>query len=486
MRTKLFIRLVPSMVLALLFASASPALGDPWTPPAEVLEPPVDPSTLVIVPTELPNLGEVLAEPQVVTDAELAGVGVTAASETLADPPPGTFVVDDDLAQCSNAQFSGPTGIQTAITAAPPGSTIRVCPGIYTRILIDKTLTLQAPRQQGTATQCAAPLTPDPTKEAIITGEPPFAGGGVVTIAADSVVFQGFTVQGPNTLTGPGIFTLPTFSGYLIKFNVIQENTFGIYFNASGALSSVVDHNCIRNNNQPGSASGDGIYSDAGLRNAVIQENFITGHDSAAIVLVVNQQDISIIHNDIVDDEGTIVLFAAQNVLVAYNHQIQRGTSSGIFIGGGVTASIRFNLIERASTGVNASGPNVLLVEKNNVRDATFEGIRFTATSGSTIRGNKVERSGRDGIRLRNGSNSNDVNNNLSRDNVRDGMRVDGTDFPPQSSMNDIQQNKMLGNGEHDCHDDTAGTGTGGTANTWLNDIGKTQNRPGLCKNASP
>jgi len=33
-----------------------------------------------------------------------------------------------------------------------------------------------------------------------------------------------------------------------------------------------------------------------------------------------------------------------------------------------------------------------------------------------------------------------------------------------------------------DCYDDTTGTGTAGTANTWFRNNGETENRPGLCK----
>jgi len=32
------------------------------------------------------------------------------------------------------------------------------------------------------------------------------------------------------------------------------------------------------------------------------------------------------------------------------------------------------------------------------------------------------------------------------------------------------------------CYDDTTGTGTAGTANTWFRNNGETENRPGLCK----
>ena len=50
------------------------------------------------------------------------------------------------------------------------------------------------------------------------------------------------------------------------------------------------------------------------------------------------------------------------------------------------------------------------------------------------------------------------------------------------NSGNVITGNKLRHNAEHDCHDDTVGTGTAGTANTWEKNEGDTENRPGLCR----
>ena len=153
-------------------------------------------------------------------------------------------------------------------------------------------------------------------------------------------------------------------------------------------------------------------------------------------------------------------------------------------------SEIVYNLIDNpGGTGITAnvqfapSAPNTgLIIEKNHIRNSGFDGIRLNQTDLSFVRGNKSERNVRDGIRLQNDSDSNTVSDNLSRDNGRDGMRVDGG---AQSEGNTIERNKMLGNVEHDCHDDTVGGGTAGTANLWLQNVGKTENRPGLCKSGS-
>ena len=58
----------------------------------------------------------------------------------------------------------------------------------------------------------------------------------------------------------------------------------------------------------------------------------------------------------------------------------------------------------------------------------------------------------------------------------RDGIRAE-----PTLSGNTIERNIALHNEEHDTHDESAGTGTAGTANLWLDNHCGTENRPGLC-----
>jgi parallel beta-helix repeat protein len=444
------------------------------TLPPELPDPPVDPASIVTYQTALPGIGEVLADPAAVGDDELASVGA-GTIEVAAMSGPADFVVDAPPVDCPQATF---TSIQAAVTAAPPGSTILVCPGLYNEFVsVTKPLTLWAPRQQGTSTQCAE--TTDPTREAVVQSDSIF---GVFLLGSAGITLQGFTIQENDQ--GPGVYATPAFSG-LLRHNTFQRNVFGLYLNGATSDEKLVRQNCFRFNIKPGSANGNGIYSDQGLLNANVEENFFTGHFNGSMVFALNQADVVIRHNDVIDDNA-IVLIDTQDAVVEYNHIVDTD-SSGIFLGGGVTARIAYNLIVRPTTGISAAvvfvfAPNVLEIVKNHVKEPTlFDGIRLDDTDNSTVTGNKIERATRDGILLRNGSSDNTVANNLSRDNGRDGLRVNDT----ASGGNTIEQNKMLGNGEHDCHDDSVGPGTAGTANLWLRNIGKTENRPGLCKNAT-
>jgi parallel beta-helix repeat protein len=462
--------------IAALALGVNTAGADPIgvTLPPELPDPPVDPASIVTYQTALPAVGEVLADPAAVGNDELASVGA-GAIEVAAMSGPADFVVDAPPVDCPQATF---TSIQAAVTVAPPGSTILVCPGLYNEFVnVTKPLTLWAPRQQGTSTQCAE--TTDPTREAVVQSDSIF---GVFSLASAGITLQGFTIQENDS--GPGVYATPAFSGVL-RHNTFQHNVFGLYLNGATPDEKLVRQNCFRFNIKPGAANGNGIYSDQGLLNANVEENFFTGHFNASMVFALNQEDIVIRHNDVIEDNA-IVLIDTEDAIVEYNHIVDTD-ASGIFLGGGVTARIAYNLIVRPTTGISAAvafvpAPNVLEIVKNHVKEPTLlDGIRLDDTDNSTVTGNKIERATRDGILLRNGSSANTVANNLSRDNGRDGLRVDDT----ASGGNTIEQNKMLGNGEHDCHDDSVGLGTAGTANLWLRNIGKTENRPGLCKNAT-
>ncbi|MGH2491182.1 MAG: hypothetical protein ACRDF9_06690, partial [Candidatus Limnocylindria bacterium] len=63
--------LVAITVAGLSVSVAVPALADPLVLPAEVAEPAVDLTSVVVLQTALPDLGETLAEPLAVTDSEL-------------------------------------------------------------------------------------------------------------------------------------------------------------------------------------------------------------------------------------------------------------------------------------------------------------------------------------------------------------------------------------------------------------------------------
>ena len=170
---------------------------------------------------------------------------------------------------------------------------------------------------------------------------------------------------------------------------------------------------------------------------------------------------IAITHNESVSD-GAIVTFAsagpaAFNLTVDYN----RSTSS---VGSGI---VTFNV----TTSEYAY---------NDVENGMFNGVSLHDTTNSAVKSNKAIGFQLNGIRIGDSSDNNTVATNRAENNVMAGLAAMNN-----STGNTIQGNHMDGNAP-DCFDDTTGTKTAMTANFWINDFGFTENKPGLCKHATP
>lgn len=454
--------LAPFLASALALYFAGPVLADPISIPINDTDPPL--GLVAALSTALDPLMTNLS----VTDSELLNAGMEADDSSPLTTDPQTVVVGDGTHPCPNAMFTGPSSIQLAIAYAhanPGVSKVSVCPGTYAGpVAIDIPITLQATRR-GQASECfQAPEPADPNEEAIIQST---SVTGTVNITADGVVLDGFTVQGNSA--GEGIYTSPSNSGYRIVHNVVQDNVFGLYFNAGGAKQSVVKQNCFRNNNQTGSASGNGIYSDQGLSNGLVTSNLFTGDTNASVILTntgAPTSNITITHNNIVND-SSIALFRSNNITVDHNRVINP-MGSAIFVGGVNTAEIEYNVLQG-----NASSGNGISLRTD---------VGFTTPNNENVEvfKNKISGFPNNGIRLGMGTDNNTISRNVSHSNGLDGIFV--TD---PASNNTIRENHMRDNHRYDCEDVTAGTGTSGTANVWIDNHGHTENKPGLCRHES-
>lgn len=424
------------------------------------------------------------------------GLVLTTVGLTVGTTPAGagggrTLVVDDDRAQCRNAAFNS---IQAAVAAASPGDKIRVCPGVYGAATVDKPLRLHGSTARLGSKRCLdRALGEDPSNDSIVNGA---AGAPVFRVAADDVEIRGFTIQ--NT-PDAGISVPSTFSGTRIHRNLIQENTSGVHLNSSGARPTKVERNCLRDNNRPGSATGNGVHSDQGVRDAEISRNTFAGHANAAISFVGpagKQADLDIERNTLFQD-APIILAKVTDSEIEQNSSVE-SKGSGIFLGGDVTdVRVRANTIRDCTfTGINlrtdaatfgTTVPNSAnVIEANRVVSCGEAGIRLReGATRNLVRDNRVSENGTgaegDGIGLEN-ADDNVLRGNKSDDNRRDGLRADAA-----SAGNRIDQNRLNRNREHDCHDDStgslaAGTATAGTANSWSGNRGATESRPGLCR----
>jgi hypothetical protein len=201
--------------------------------------------------------------------------------------PSPNLIVDDDGMQCPTATF---TTIQAAINFASPNQVILVCAGTYPELLtgtlnINKTLTLLGAQNTVDARTRGG-------LESVITD----VNG--TRVNASNVVIDGFTVQNsinPNE-TGYGIHLNPGVSGTKILNNIIQNNIVGIGLANTGPSQAVIRRNLIRNNTQPGGASGSGIYTDQfvggpTVTNVLIDSNAFVGHAGSGGAINISNSD---------------------------------------------------------------------------------------------------------------------------------------------------------------------------------------------------
>lgn len=200
-----------------------------------------------------------------------------------------TLIVDDNGA-CPGATYFT---IQSAVNAAAPGDTIQVCPGTYTEtVTVNKALTLLGAQNGVDArTRTAAPGT-----ESVVNG----AGGGF-NLTVSNVVINGFTIEGASA---PGI---KADDGGQILYNIIRNNTLGLYFNDDNGFQGTIRFNLFDSNNRAGTNSGKGIYSDAGAESVLVDSNKFTGHNIAAMSFDGGQIGANITNNLLVNDSSILL-----------------------------------------------------------------------------------------------------------------------------------------------------------------------------------
>jgi parallel beta-helix repeat protein len=172
--------------------------------------------------------------------------------------------------------------------------------------------------------------------------------------------------------------------------------------------------------------------------------------------------------------DGVLVADGASFNLVGYNLVGFNG-GNGVHVTNAAGNRIRHNFtLFNGLDGIRLEDTARNHVAWNTSHHNGRDGIGLSNADASVLLSNVVERNERDGIGLED-ADANAVYANKASFNGRDGLRLDAL-----STSNRLQQNRMVGSGEHDGHDDSAGLGTAGTANLWVANWGVTENRPGL------
>jgi nitrous oxidase accessory protein NosD len=374
-----------------------------------------------------------------------------------------TQAVDDDgMASLTNCNAATPANltIQAGVNAAAPGDTVKVCPGTYTEnVTVDKALTLNGPRAGVNGTRV-------PANEAIVHASD--QNQPIFMLAANGITLNGFLVE--DNSNNAGIQTSPAFSGYQILNNIVRDNVFGIYLHGDGAATTLVRRNLLDGNNRAGSAQGNGIYSDQGALGITVQANSFRNHINAGILFATagtQQESIIIQNNRSLNDNTFVALFNVQNAQVVANRTNDDNDAddfgSTIFVGG------------------EADG---ILIQRNVLVNPGFSGIAirdtlqiFTGASNVNVVGNTVTGAEGSGIDVT----ADDFAAVSARNNTLRNNGVDGIYFGPVTNGNQIRSNTALGNLNLDCEDDSTGSGTSGTANTWTSNNGASDDPNGIC-----
>jgi len=381
---------------------------------------------------------------------------------------PGTVYVDDTCNPPADGSIGDPfCTIQEAVNHASNGDTILVQPGTYTEsVTVGKSIRLLGAKAGKDATKRTNPV----TEESVVNGN--------FVLEANTIQLDGFIIQG--NATGPGIETRPAFSGYKIMNNIIKNHVFGLYLHSNGTTRTDVIRNFFDVNNQTGAANGNAIYSDQGLHKADITRNKSRQHDNSAFTLTVgsaaqpNNSHVTFSRNESIEDTNMINWYSTNNSEISRNTARgvnDPGDGAAIFLADdnhGITIS-RNEIRNRGWTGIvvtnlDAAGTpdtadpnNNITIERNILRQLDQNGIEIR-DNGVVAGGAKVER--------------NEVRTVL----------LDGILFGNLTSGNTISRNFMRGGGEHDAHDNSTGSSTAGTANTWTRNDCVTDQPDGLCR----
>jgi hypothetical protein len=424
--------LVPlAAALVVLALAAAPAAAAPASPydagPLGTAQP-----SAQILPTGLFGLG-----------FDLSSVGVDPSELTTAGPVASTsspssanmLTVDDGL-DCPNAQFSS---IQDAVTAASPGAMIKVCRGTYT-----EQVTIPAGKDGLT-------LYSVPDLQAVIKAPMVMAlPKAIVRInGAQNVTIRHFTISGPGT-------------------GGCDSIRYGVRVDDGGSALITDNHiTKIRDTGLSGCQNGVGVLIGRNLECTLgfgtVVHNLIDDYQKGGVV----------VDGELASDCSGVLAPTTTSDVPSSNAEVAYNEIDGI----GPTGSI-------AQNGIQVSRGAIANVHHNVVKDNIYMPTTFFSDDGillyqdlssqTTIHHNDVYHNN-DGIGLYTTSNI-EVGWNRSHDNAP----YDGVFADSDTSNNTIEHNMMFGNAEFDCDDTSEG------ANPWIQDLGYTENRPGLCKHASP
>ena len=281
------------------------------------------------------------------------------------------------------AKAAGPTcnvptdyaTIQLAVTA-PGCGTINVAPGAYAEnLVINRTVTLNG-AQAGIDARTRS------GSESIING----AAAANITINADGVTVDGFTINGPVSQGAAAIVMMGGNTGETIQNNIINNPGRAASFNTS---TTVFSKNLVNNNF---ATAGDGFQANSSpVHDVTISDNTFGGANgqnyNADITIIEGKSNVSVSGNASNRDGTLIALFKTNVAHITNNNVIGDGLSSAIYIGGADSnVTVSGNTVSSAGSAVKVAddfgvGPNSsVTITGNNLHNNTA-GVKVGATA---------------------------------------------------------------------------------------------------------
>jgi parallel beta-helix repeat protein len=170
---------------------------------------------------------------------------------------------------------------------------------------------------------------------------------------------------------------------------------------------------------------------------------------------------VNIDHNTLTSNDVGVYVFDTNASSTSAHNRVRASTFDGI-----VLDVVNNNRVAYNKTDQN-NGPGI--------------GV-YDSSQNNTLEANLVQGNSDSGILLDDG-NTNSVESNHVRNNgTSSGDTTDGIRVNVLSTGNTLRDNHLKGNVTHDCHDNSVGTGTAGTANFWIDNEGQSSKPPGLCR----
>lgn len=410
--------------------------------------------------------------------AVLAGGLLTvSATPAFAD---NTLVVAPRKASFGCAAQEQFTTISAAVAAASPGSTILVCPGTYQEtVTVNKpglTLRSQQPLQ-ATIKAPHAPIT------------------AIVRITSSNVSLNGFTITNSGQTSSP---------------NSIQ---YGVYVSNGG--SADIEHNDISDiSDAPISGDQNGVAVEVGhaadntTGSATIADNTIEDYQKNGVTVdgvnswgdIEQNTIMGVGPTSVTAQNGIQISSGASGVIknnTVSNNVYSPGTvtSTGILLCGAAFTDTEGNTLSTDDTGLydaaNEAGEGCPAAQKskatmrnNTIIASTFDGLVLDTENGAQSQGDQaVGTWGHTayGADQGDGFDVFQTTNSLLIGDTASGNSEDGFHNESGSTGNTYKGDAASANLVYDCEDDSTGSGTAGTANTWQQDLGDINQPPLIC-----